>query len=158
LLRLSGSLELEALQPHHIRRMVAQLHADGLQGRTIAHMLSAWRGLFRWLTRHHGFQADPCAGVRAPRAAQALPEALSPDEAQRLLEAAPADRWETRDRAMFELFYSSGLRLAELIALDLADATHMRSHAEVTVTGKGGRTRTVPVGRAALKALQAWLD
>jgi integrase/recombinase XerC len=104
LLALSGTTPLEQLEPHHIRRMVAQLHARGLQGRTIAHILSAWRGLFRWLARHHGLDSDPCAGIRAPRSPKALPKALSPDDAQRLLDAPAEDNYEMRDKAMFELF------------------------------------------------------
>ncbi|MBX6393437.1 MAG: tyrosine recombinase XerC [Burkholderiales bacterium] len=157
LLRLAGQTPLERLEPHHIRRMVAQLHARGLQGRTIAHMLSAWRGLYRWLARHHGFTVDPCAGIRAPKAPKALPKALSPDEARRLLDAEAAGEFERRDKAMFELFYSSGLRLAELVSLDLSDGEAMLRSGELVVLGKGGKTRAVPVGRLALEAIQAWL-
>lgn len=157
LLTLSGSTPLEQLEPHHIRRMVAQLHARGLQGRTIAHILSAWRGLFRWLARHHGFNSDPCAGIRAPKSPKALPKALSPDDAQRLLDAPAEDSYETRDKAMFELFYSSGLRLAELVSLDMRGAHDILQQSEVTVVGKGSKTRVVPVGKAALTAINAWL-
>jgi integrase/recombinase XerC len=157
LLALSGTTPLEQLEPHHIRRMVAQLHARGLQGRTIAHILSAWRGLFRWLARHHGLDSDPCAGIRAPRSPKALPKALSPDDAQRLLDAPAEDNYEMRDKAMFELFYSSGLRLAELVSLDMRDGHDMLQQSEVTVVGKGSKTRVVPVGKAALVAINAWL-
>jgi integrase/recombinase XerC len=149
---------LAAIEPHHVRRAVAQLRARGLEPRTIARMLSSWRGLFRWLVRHHGLAGDPCAGIRAPKGMRALPKALTPDEAQALLDRVPAGPLEVRDRAMFELFYSSGLRLAELIGLEIAAARDILRDGEVTVRGKGGKTRTVPVGAKAIEALRAWLD
>ena len=152
-----GGLTLDRIEAHHIRRAVAQLHARGLEPRTIARMLSAWRGFFGWLVRHRGYAANPCTGVRAPKAAKSLPKALSPDAAARLLDAPGEGELATRDRAMFELFYSSGLRLAELVSLDVADADTMLRDAEVTVTGKGSKRRTVPVGTKAREALRVWL-
>src|SRR5690606_32640986 len=157
LLQLAGDTPLDRLETHHVRRMVAQLHGRGLQPSTIAHMLSAWRGLYRWLARHHGYGVDPCAGVRAPKARKGLPKALSPEEARRLLDGVPEDACEARDKAMFELCYSSGLRLAELVSLDLHDGHAMLKQGEITVRGKGNKTRTVPVGRAALQAVEVWL-
>lgn len=157
LLRANPETPLERIAPHAIRRTVAKLHAEGLSGRTLARMLSAWRSFFRWLARHHGLPANPCAGVRAPKVAKGLPKALSPDAAQRLLDAPAEAPLELRDKAMFELFYSSGLRLAELVSLDAADAPRLLRDREVTVTGKGSRTRTVPVGARAAEALDAWL-
>jgi integrase/recombinase XerC len=120
-------------------------------------MLSAWRGFFHWLVRHRGFKANPVLGVRAPKAARPLPKALSVEAAQRLLEAKPQTPELVRDAAMFELFYSSGLRLAELIALNADDGRLDLRQGEVTVTGKGAKTRTVPVGAKAREALAAWL-
>lgn len=155
LLELAAQTPVADLRPHHIRRYVAQLHGSGLDGRSLARMLSAWRGFYRYLGRDHGGQHNPCIDIRAPKSAKRLPHALSPDEAGQLL-AAPAEEWaDVRDRAMFELLYSSGLRLAELVGLaphdvDWQDGT-------VRVTGKGSKTRVVPVGQAALTALQAWL-
>ena len=119
-------------------------------------MLSAWRTFFRWLARHHGLAANPCVGIRAPKVPKALPKALSPDAAQRLLDAPAEGTLAMRDKAMFELFYSSGLRLAELVSLDASHAALIRRDREVTVTGKGSRTRTVPVGARAVEALDAW--
>ena len=138
--RSTRASRLDGCEPQHIRRSVAQLHARGLSGRTIAHMLSAWRGLFAWLARHRGFAANPCVGLRAPKSPKGLPKALSPDAAAQLLDAPAEAPPELRDKAMFELFYSSGLRLAELVSLDLA-RRHGASprQAEVTVTGKGAR-------------------
>jgi integrase/recombinase XerC len=146
-----------ALEPHHVRRAVATLRTRGLNGRTIARMLSSWRGFFRWLARDRGLAANPCAGLRAPKVAKALPKALAPDEAQALLDRAAAGALEVRDRAMFELCYSSGLRLAELVGIGVADAAGILRDGEVTVTGKGRKTRTVPVGAKARAALGAWL-
>jgi integrase/recombinase XerC len=158
LLELLGASRLAALEAAGVRRHVARLHAGGLSPRALAAELSAWRGLFRWLVRHRGYPANPVQGVRAPRAARSLPKALSVEAAQRLLEAAPdADPALLRDRAMFELLYSSGLRRAELAGLDAHDGALDLSAGEVTVTGKGGKTRTVPVGARAREALAAWL-
>ncbi len=157
LFALNPGVALERMQPQHIRRSVAQLHARGLAGRTIAHMLSAWRGLYTWLARHRGYSANPCIGLRAPKSAKGLPKALSPEAAGQLLDAPAETPLELRDKAMFEFAYSSGLRLAELVSLDLAHADAIRRDAEVTVTGKGGKTRNVPVGAKARAAIAAWL-
>lgn len=155
LIRLAGATPLERLQVHEVRRFVAQLHARGLGGKSLARALSAWRSFFRYLARDHGFQHNPCAGIRAPRAGRKLPSALSPDEAQQLLEKAAEGGIALRDKAAFELFYSSGLRLSELTGLDLGDVNF--DDATVRVTGKGAKTRIVPVGGPALEALKAWL-
>ncbi|OIP07806.1 MAG: tyrosine recombinase XerC [Betaproteobacteria bacterium CG2_30_59_46] len=156
LLKLAGEIPLDQLQVHQVRRFVAQLHGRGLGGKTLARMLSAWRGFYAWLARDHGFTSNPCVGVRAPKSVKALPQALSPDEAARLMEIpTDGDPLALRDKAMFDLFYSSGLRLSELVNLplsqiDLADGM-------VRVTGKGGKTREVPVGRFAVEAVRNWL-
>jgi integrase/recombinase XerC len=149
---------LRDLDAAQIRRFVARLHAAGLSGRTLALTLSAWRGLYHWLTRHQGYAANPVQGVRAPKSPRRLPKALSVEQAQQLLEAPAAQTPAlVRDRAMFELLYSSGLRLGELVALDLDDGRLDLRQGEVTVTGKGARTRTVPVGGRAREALRDWL-
>jgi integrase/recombinase XerC len=118
-------------------------------------MLSAWRGFYRYLARDQGYKENPCIGIRAPRAAKRLPRSLSPDEASRLLELEIAGALDVRDKAIFELFYSSGLRLSELTALAPADVNFREG--TVRVTGKGSKTRIVPVGSHALQALEAWL-
>jgi integrase/recombinase XerC len=157
-LKLKEKTELRDVETQQIRRFVARLHAAGLSGRTLALTLSAWRGFYRWLSRHRGFEANPVQGVRAPKSPRHLPKSLSVEQAQQLLEGARPETPEgARDRAMFELLYSSGLRLAELIALDAADGRLDLKQAEVTVTGKGGKTRTVPVGGRAREALRDWL-
>ncbi len=146
---------VDALGPHDIRRCIAKLHARGVGGRSLARRLSAWRAFYGWLARDHGLPTNPALGIRAPRSPKRLPSTLSVEQTARLLEAAPTTWEDVRDAAMFELMYSSGLRRAETVALTPADVD--RAAAEVRVTGKGARTRVVPVGRAALAALDAWL-
>ena len=158
LLSLVEDHSLRTVDSAQVRRFVALMHSKGLSPRSLALMLSAWRGCYRWLVRHRGFQANPVLGVRAPKAARPLPKALSVEAAQRLFGEAPSSPAARRDAAMFELLYSSGLRLAELVALDVGDGRLDLAQGEVTVTGKGSRTRTVPVGAAARAALGAWLE
>jgi integrase/recombinase XerC len=150
--------DLQDLEPAQVRRAIAILHAKGQSPRTLALTLSAWRGFYRWLARHRSFGANPVLGIRAPKAAKPLPKALSVESAQQLLlpseKNSPADR---RDLAMFELLYSSGLRLGELVALNVDDGRLDLRQAEVTVTGKGSKTRTVPVGAKAREAISEWL-
>lgn len=155
LFELAADTPLDSLKTHHIRRFIAQLHGNGMGGRSLARMLSAWRGFFSYLMRAHAFADNPCAGLRAPRSPKTLPQALSPDEAVRMVDL-PADTPEAiRDKAMFELFYSSGLRLAELTNLDPPQID--MGAGEVRVIGKGSKTRIVPLGKYAITALQAWL-
>ncbi|MBS0544476.1 MAG: tyrosine recombinase XerC [Proteobacteria bacterium] len=153
--RLADGRDAALLTPHDIRRFIGRLHAEGLSGRSIARCLSAWRGLYRWLIRHRGLRANPVDGLRAPKSPSRLPRVLSPDQAQALLDPAPDSLLEIRDLAMFELFYSSGLRLAELAALDVGKGLDA-AEGMVTVTGKRGRSRSVPVGEKAWAALRAW--
>ena len=155
LLELAGTMPLPELKSHHIRRYIAQLHSTGLGGRTLARMLSSWRGFYNYLMRDHGCQSNPCVGLRAPKAPKTLPHALSPDEAVKLVEMRVETPLDARDKAMFELLYSSGLRLAELVGLDPIDMDY--SDASVRVTGKGNKTRIVPLGSHAIAALQAWM-
>jgi len=166
--RLTAGVPLLSLETRHIRSFAARMHGGGLSARTIARSLSAWRGFYLWAARYgHGVTANPVDGVRAPRRGQPLPKALSVEHAVALVSHRTGDTAEAvRDQAMFELFYSSGLRLSELIQLDVhyAEEGDYRSEgwldlrsAEVTVIGKGSRRRTVPVGSKAVEALRAWL-
>src|SRR5262245_58032985 len=152
---LNPGARLDKLDSQQLRRTVSKLHARGMSGRTIAYMISGWRGFFAWLVKHRGFSGNPCIGLRAPKSPKALPKALSPDLMARLLEGPANAPAQLRDKAMFELLYSSGLRLAELVSLDIADAEGILRQAEVTVTGKGEKTRTVPVGSKARAAAGA---
>lgn len=146
---------LDTVQPHHIRQIIAQLHSTGLSGRSLARMLSAWRGFFAYLIRHHQYKQNPCTGIRVPKSPKKLPHALSPDEATQLLNFSPETMLTSRDSAMFELFYSSGLRLAELAALELKDIDFAEE--TVRIHGKGNKTRIVPIGQLAITALKEWL-
>jgi integrase/recombinase XerC len=155
LMKLAQETPLDGLQIHHIRRFLAHLHGNGFSGRSLARMLSAWRGFYRYLARHHGGTHNPCVGIRAPKSPKALPRTLSPDEAAKLLEFAPSDLMALRDKAMLELCYSSGLRLAELVNLEPEDLNLVEGTARVT--GKGGKARIVPVGSRAVEVLREWM-
>jgi len=158
LLAVADGQPLDRLLVHHIRRFVAGLHGKGLSGRSLARLLSAWRGFFAWLGERGLVRVNPCEGIRAPKSPRRLPKALSVDEAARLME--PADdgdaRLEARDAAMFELLYSSGLRLAELVGLDRDALDSILHEGEVRVLGKRSKLRLVPVGALARQALAAW--
>jgi len=160
---------LTQLSAADIRRAAGRLHAQGLAPASIARMLSAWRTFFGHLAARGASQANPALGVRGPRRGQRLPKALAPDQAVALAshQAGPG-ALATRDHAMVELLYSSGLRLSELVALDLRPFAAERPQAasrgwidlaerELTVTGKGSKRRSVPIGRAAVEALRRWL-
>ncbi|MGH8728591.1 MAG: tyrosine recombinase XerC [Burkholderiales bacterium] len=150
---LTNTPPLSELSEHDVRRCIALLHGRGLSGRSLARMLSAWRGFFAFLIRDHGFEKNPAMGIRPPKGGKTLPSALSPDAASQLMRMELDDPLAVRDRAIHELFYSSGLRLAELVALKPEDL----SDGMVKVTGKGNKTRLVPVGSRALEALEQWL-
>lgn len=153
---LAGGRALDDVDARDIRRFVATLHSKGQSPRSLARILSSWRGLFDWLARKGAKKANPCTGVRAPRAEKRLPATLSPDDAVRLVTAPHGDTWQAvRDAALFEIAYSSGLRVSEITGLDLQSIDARTG--EARVTGKGSKTRIVPVGNPALQALAAWL-
>jgi integrase/recombinase XerC len=156
LLQLVGDVDPAGLAAHDIRRALATLHARGQRPKTLARTLSAWRSFYNHLARSGLVAANPCLGLRPPKGDRKLPNALSVDEMAKLLEGPAGDLRSLRDQAMFELMYSSGLRRAELIGLDVGDVD--LATGEVTVTGKGRKTRIVPVGRQALDALRNWLE
>lgn len=167
-----ADMRLGALNHFHIRKFAAQLHAKGLDGRSIARTLSAWRGFYRRLAEMGQVASNPVEGVRAPKRGKPLPKALSVDDAVRLVAIPSATAADAQtpsalcNRAMFELLYSSGLRVSELAGLDLRYTVQDKyasagwldlDAAEVQVTGKGGKQRSVPVGAPAVDALNAWL-
>lgn len=161
--------ELTQLDPAAVRRYASRLHAGGLAPTSIARTLSAWRSFFRWLGARGSAATNPVSGVRAPRRPARLPKALAPDQALALASHPTDDSPAAlRDRAIVELLYSSGLRLSELVALDwryfsAAGGTPRSAgwidlaSAEATVTGKGNKQRSVPIGAPAVQALRAWL-
>jgi integrase/recombinase XerC len=168
---LAGHDDWARLTHFDIRRFTAKLHAGGQSPRTIARKLSGWRGFFDWLAVRAPLSANPVTGVRAPRRPKALPKALAVDDAVHLMETGASPHPEPAElcnRAMFELLYSSGLRVSELAGLDAAfnpaapgkDASAGwldLAAGDVVVTGKGNKQRRVPVGEAALAAIRAWL-
>ena len=171
LAQLAAAVNVPLLQltSAHIRRFVAQMHSAGRSGRGIALILSGWRGFFTWAGRQGLIPHNPVQDVRAPKAPKPLPKALGVDDAVRLAEFdnTGADPWlEARDAAMVELLYGCGLRVGELVGLDAAAGPDTERlgrgwidllGAEAHVLGKGSKRRSLPVGRAALAALRAWL-
>jgi integrase/recombinase XerC len=156
---------LDAVQTHHVRRWMAQLHQGGLAPRSIAIILAGWRGLYRWWGQQGGITHNPVDGVRAPKAAKPLPKALSVDQAVALathVSALGDARLAARDHAIVELLYGAGLRVGELTGLDAHASDSAAGWVDIAdgtahVLGKGSKRRSVPVGAAALTALQAWL-
>ena len=145
----------DTLDNAHLRTFAATEHAGGLGPRSIQRRLSAVRAFYEFMLREGQCQRNPARDVRAPKTKKRLPATLDADQMARLLEFRVCDSLSARDKAMMELFYSSGLRLGELVsldigAIDLADRT-------VRVTGKGSKTRLLPIGRFAIDALQKWL-
>ncbi len=159
LVRLVADKTLADLTVTDIRGAIVKLRSHSLAASSVARHLSSWRGFYVFACRRLGYSGNPCTGLRPPKATKTLPQVLSPDVCTQLLEGgSPStsdNTLQARDRAMFELFYSSGLRLSELSELDLNDLDLKSGEAQVT--GKGRKTRIVPVGQAALDAIAAWL-
>ena len=161
----SAQVDLRQVQTQHVRRWAAQLRERPLAPRSIAIHLSAWRGLYRWWGRQGEVRINPVEGVRAPKAGKPLPKALSVEQAVSLAAFEPAQgnpALRARDHCMVELLYGSGLRVAELVGLDLRAGAGAAgwidaADASAMVLGKGSKRRTVPVGAPALVALRAWL-
>jgi integrase/recombinase XerC len=146
----------DQVQNTQIRRFIATLHSRGRSGRTIARALSAWRGFYDYLIHHKGYTQNPITGLRAPKTPKTLPQALSTDQAVKFVDIKGDGLLEQRDHAILELFYSSGLRLAELVNLDITMLDF--SEGTVTVTGKGNKTRIVPMGSHAMDAIRTWIQ
>lgn len=148
--------EWNALQGRHLRQLVGELHRQGQSSRSLARLLSSVRGLYRYLNQEGLCQHDPATGLSAPKGERRLPKLLDTDRAMQLLDGGFEDDFiGLRDQAMLELFYSSGLRLSELVSLNL-DQLDLPA-GMVRVLGKGNKVRELPVGRKAREALQAWL-
>ena len=169
---LPGSPPFTAVSPAHIRKFTAQMHVYGLSPRSIARTLSAWRGFFGWLAEQVDMLRNPVDGIKAPKRSQPLPKALSADDAVRLVSQSSqtvpdaSDPAAACNRAMFELLYSSGLRVSELTGLDLRYVQQAGASSlgwidfeaqTVTVTGKGNKMRSVPVGQPAMAAIADWI-
>lgn len=152
---LADNIEINALDAQHIRRFIGVLNSRGLSGKSIARALSAWRGFFQYLIGHHGFIKNPIVGLRAPKSPKSLPHAMSTDQVVKFVDITGDDVLSMRDHAICELFYSSGLRLSELVNVNIGDIDF--SEGTISVTGKGNKTRIVPIGSHAMTAIQAWL-
>jgi integrase/recombinase XerC len=160
----AAQVALVHVQNHHIRRWVAQMHSGGRTGRGIALILSGWRGFYAWLGREGLVTSNPVQDVRAPKAPKPLPKALAVDDAVQFADFESEDNpWlEARDAAMVELLYGSGLRVGELVGLDVVPSKTARGWidmqaAQAHVLGKGSKQRSVPVGKVALEALERWV-
>ena len=152
----SGLLLWGGITPHEARRFSARLHGTGLSAKSIQRILSSARSLYGYLLGIKLVDANPFSSVRAPRAEKRLPRTLDVDQVGALLEIRDSGALASRDRAIMELIYSSGLRLGELCALNQQDL--MLDRGLVRVTGKGNKTREIPVGRLADNALKKWLQ
>jgi integrase/recombinase XerC len=166
-------LALAQVQPHHVRTWLARLHQGGLAPRSVAIILSSWRGFYRWWGREGGVAANPADGVKAPKAPRPLPKALSVDHAVALAEHRPGVSADApnplmsaalaaRDHAIIELLYGCGLRVGELVSLDAMASDEAvgwldLQDATAHVTGKGRKRRVVPMGEAAVRAVREWL-
>ena len=151
----NGIEQWRHLTPHHVRAFAAAEHRGGLGGRSIQRRLSAVRALYRHLQRRGAVALTPADDIAAPKSPKRLPAASDPEQLAALLDMEGDDPLARRDRAIFELIYSSGLRLAELVGLDLGAVE--TAEGVVEVTGKGSKSRRVPVGRMAREALNRWL-
>ena len=149
------SLGIESLDSYTVRQFAAECHRRGSSPRSIARRLSAIRSFLAFMVRGGIIKSNPASGVQAPKPSRRLPATLDADQVASLLALAGEDDLTVRDRAMLELFYSSGLRLAELVGVDLSDLDF--PDRTVRVTGKGNKVRIVPVGRYALEALETWI-
>lgn len=146
---------IERLDEAGIRRYTAWRHRQGISGKTLQRELSSLRGFYRWLLRENQAVANPSVGIRAPKSPRKLPHTFDADQLGALLDPVDGDPLMIRDTAMVELFYSSGLRLTELVSIDLGDID--RRDGELGVVGKGSKSRRVPVGRKAREAIERWL-
>jgi integrase/recombinase XerC len=160
-----ANVQLEQIHNQHIRRWVAQMHSQGRSGRGIALILSGWRGFYTWLGREGLVTANPVQDVRAPKQPKPLPKALAVDDAVQLASyASDSDdpRLEARDAAMTELLYGSGLRVGELVGLDVQASSSAKGWldlqaGEAHVLGKGSKRRSVPLGAKSVEALHKYL-
>jgi integrase/recombinase XerC len=151
----AGVTQWRQLDHHHLRAFAAAENRRGLAPRSVQRSLSAARSFFEYLLREGVLTSNPASGVAAPKAERSLPTTLDADQMAQLLEAAGGEPLDLRDHALMELLYSSGLRLSELVGLNVGDLD--LGDRTVRVTGKGSKTRIVPVGRYALDALGRWL-
>ena len=148
--------KLDETREFQVRQWVAKLHRNGLNSRSLQRKLSSLRSYFRYQIKHKQLSVNPAIDIRAPRESKRLPQTLDIEQVDQLLDIPDNDFIGARDKAILELFYSSGLRLAELASLTLS--TIDLNAGLITVIGKGNKTRTIPVGSKAIAALKHWLS
>ena len=151
----SPNKDFKLYKVEDIRRSVSIFHQKGINGKSLSRMLSSWRGFFDFLTNRYKFKQNPVIGIKAPKSKKTLPQTLSIDQVMKLINITDSTLLGIRDRAVMELFYSSGLRLSELVNIKLHEINTDDNTA--TITGKGDKTRVVPIGEYAMKALNGWL-
>jgi len=151
----SANKNFKSYKVEDIRRSVSVFHQQGINGKSLSRMLSSWRGFFDFLTNRYKFKQNPVIGIKAPKSKKTLPQTLSIDQVIKLINITDNSLLGIRDHAVMELFYSSGLRLSELVNIKLQEINTDDNTA--TITGKGDKTRVVPIGEYAMKALNNWL-
>ena len=155
LFKLDKNKGLDSYTIEDIRKNIATLHSKGLSGKSLSRVISSWRGLFNFLIHKYKFKINPTLGIKAPKIKKLLPQTLSVDQTVKLVDIKDDSFLGLRDHAILELFYSSGLRLSELINLNKNDINF--DDGTITVIGKGNKERVVPVGSFATKAIKKWL-
>ena len=156
LLELMINKNLENYSVEDIRKNISVLHSKGLNGKSLSRMISSWRGFFNFLIHKHKFKKNPTLGIKAPKSEKLLPQTLSVDQTIKLINIKDGSFLGIRDRAILELFYSSGLRLSELVDLKINNINF--EDGTITVIGKGNKERIVPMGSYASKAIKKWLS
>ena len=147
--------KLTEINSEDIRLSLSKLHASGLSGKSLSRILSSWRGCFLFLNKSQLMKYDPTSGIKAPKAKKKLPQTLSIDQVFNLINIPQTGFIDTRDKAILEFFYSSGLRLSELVNIHISDID--MSKQTLKVLGKGNKFRIVPIGRKAIEALNLWI-
>ena len=147
--------KLTEINSEDIRLSLSKLHASGLSGKSLSRILSSWRGCFLFLNKSQLMKYDPTSGIKAPKAKKKLPQTLSIDQVFNLINIPQTGFIDTRDKAILEFFYSSGLRLSELVNIHISDID--MSEQTLKVLGKGNKFRIVPIGRKAIEALNLWI-
>jgi len=155
LFKLDKNKRLDSYTIEDIRKNIATLHSKGLSGKSLSRVISSWRGLFNFLIHKYKFKINPTLGIKAPKIKKLLPQTLSVDQTVKLVDIKDDSFLGLRDHAILELFYSSGLRLSELVNLNKNDINF--DDGTITVIGKGNKERVVPVGSFATKAIKKWL-
>ena len=147
--------KLTEIKSEDIRLSLSKLHASGLSGKSLSRILSSWRSCFLFLNKSQLMKYDPTSGIKSPKSQKKLPQTLSIDQVFNLINIPQTNFIDTRDRAILEFFYSSGLRLSELVNIHISDID--ASEQTLKVLGKGNKFRIVPLGRKAIEALNLWV-